>query len=207
MSGKPDPEAGSGASGAGGWLAGSSGDCPAFGAPVVPADGTKSLRTLCRKAPCRCWVSPPAPPRHRHVGAAFTSILSDVQHPVRAGCSSSSVSGSRPGAAHRLLLRAGSYRAAGAWWCSGCGLFLPGLVSLRRALLPATGPLAALAPRGQRSFPRSRPFFAAGNILATPGPPGLPGPAAAARAPDRREGHRSHQAATRAPSPPGPHQE
>jgi hypothetical protein len=77
---------------------------------------------------------------------------------------------------------------------------LPGLVSLRRAAGPATGPLIRpgrdlLPPRGNPSFAPATPALpclrAAGKTSCLAGLPGCGPGLCPARTPDRREGHRS----------------
>ncbi len=93
--------------------------------------------------------------------------------------------------------------------------FIPGLASLRRLLGPRKRAFAALT-QAATDLSRPRPslgagsagtasFFAAGKHLDSPGPPGVRAPASVSRAPDRREGHRRLQAATRTAGSPGPH--
>ena len=94
--------------------------------------------------------------------------------------------------------------------------FIPGLVSLRRLLGSRNRAFAALTQAATDLSPAAAlslgagsagtaSFFAAGKHLGSPGPPGVRVPASVSRAPDRRDGHRRLQAATRTAGSPGPH--
>ena len=164
----------------------------------------------------------PHPHRRRQAAATGApNATPETPHGIQPSIGEAAAEHSAPAAPRRqkrrvafLLVRQIPVRSA-AVTATNCGWSLiPACQPAPLPRFPQPGSRCA-RPGGQRSFPRPRPSrfdgrlrrrFLFGRRWETswpPGPPGMPGPSSASLPPDRREGHRSPRAATRAAGPPG----